>query len=434
MKTPSPRGALLTRLLQAHEHSVSYGRAGPWPRDVILKLDARTCPEAFAPDGREKRALLVAAAHQLQADGCLRVVHHARGPLCGEPKELRLRPEHVDRAYQAAQQLGFESLALGLGEVGRHATRLAVDAVPAWMAVFLEKLAAGTRDADLSVLGMQRERFKREWRELLPALTASTALAKGMPPAWERVASERLLGDSKLLGRVRSHVVEVLVRADPRWDGVPPEEATDLLETYGVRRKPGLIRCAGTAMLRLGSSAYRLEDFAPVAHLPEAWADAWVDAVLQARVEIITTVENEHPFLAYVEDAGGPAGLGARAELVVYTAGFPTPALMGTLARLSDRGPNLLFRHWGDADVGGIRIWYLLRSRLKRSVEYFRTTPEWVTAESARGGRHLSGLERSALTRLRAELESLPGADIATACELISALLTHGKKLEQERF
>src|SRR5439155_9714075 len=195
--------------------------------------------------------------------------------------------------------------------------------------------------------------------------------------AWERVVSERLFDDSKLLGQVRSHVIATLVRADPRWDGVSLEEVTDLLEAYGVRRKPGLIRCAGAATLHVGSSVYRLEDFVPVAHLPDGWADAWVESLVRARLEVIATVENEYPFLNYVEEAGGPAGVGARGEVVVYTAGFPTPALMSMLARLSERAPSLVFRHWGDADVGGVRIWSLLRSRLGRSVELFRTTPQW---------------------------------------------------------
>src|SRR5260370_18782844 len=210
VKMPSPRGALLTRLLQAHEHSVSYRRPAPWPRDVILKLDARTCPEAFAPDGREKRALLVSAACELQADGCLRVVKHPRGPLAGEPKELRLGPEHVDRAYQVAQHLGFESLAVGLDEVAQHAMRLATQMGPMWMGAFLERLAAGARDAELSVLGMHRERFKREWRGVLPALTSSAALAKGITPARERVVSERLISDPKRPCRVRTQILVIL--------------------------------------------------------------------------------------------------------------------------------------------------------------------------------------------------------------------------------
>lgn len=75
-----------------------------------------------------------------------------------------------------------------------------------------------------------------------------------------------------------------------------------------------------------------------------------------------------------------------------------------------------------------------LGSCLKRSIEFFRATPEWVATESARGGKYLSDLGRGALTRLRTELESLPGADITTACELISALLAYGINVEQERF
>jgi len=434
MRQEPARAKLLTRLLQAHERSVLFGRSAPWPREVILKFDARTWPEAFAPDGREERRLLISAARDLQSDGCLRIVYHHRGPLSGEPKEIRLGSENVDRAYQEGQRLGFEPLSLGLGEVAQHATELAGDACPPWMVAFLQKLACDARRADLSAIGMQRERFKREWRALVPALTAAAGLSRGINPAWERLVSERLLHDSKALSRVRPHVIAILVRADPRWEGVPLEEAADLLEAYGVRRKPGLIRCAGVATLRIGPNLYRLQDFIPVAHLPEAWADAWLDAVTEAGVEMVTTVENEYPFLSYVEEASGPANIGTRGELLVYTAGFPTPGLVNILTRLSERKSGVSFRHWGDADVGGIRIWWFLRQRLRRPIDFFRTTPEWVAAESARGGRPLSPLERSALRRLRTELRDLEGADIATARKVIDVLLEYGVKLEQERF
>ena len=64
----------------------------------------------------------------------------------------------------------------------------------------------------------------------------------------------------------------------------------------------------------------------------------------------ITTVENEFPFLAYVEEAGGPTGLGDRDEIAVYVAGFPAPVLIDTLAAIAARKPGLRFQHWGDAD------------------------------------------------------------------------------------
>jgi hypothetical protein len=281
---------------------------------------------------------------------------------------------------------------------------------------------------------MSRERFKREWRNLVSALKAANVLAGSITPAWERVVSERLFKDSKLLGKIRSQVISVLVHADPRWEGVPPEEAADLLEAYGVRRKPGLIRCAGAATLCVGSRAYLLEDFRPVAHLPDSWAEAWVDGVIESGVRVLTTVENEFPFLSYVEEAGGPASLGRHGELVVYTAGFPTPTLMSALSQIAERSPNVSFRHWGDADVGGLRIWWFMRTRVGRPIELFRTTAQWVDAESGRGGQPLSSLERTALGHLFNEIEPLDAPDAIAARGLIDVLLKYNLKIEQERY
>jgi len=63
-----------------------------------------------------------------------------------------------------------------------------------------------------------------------------------------------------------------------------------------------------------------------------------------------------------------------------------------------------------------------------------RTTAEWVAAEAPSGGRTLSSVERQALTRMRKELASAEGPDVHSARALIDALLTHGMKLEQERY
>jgi Wadjet anti plasmid transformation system JetA-like protein len=93
----------------------------------------------------------------------------------------------------------------------------------------------------------------------------------------------------------------------------------------------------------------------------------------------VTTIENAYPFLSYIEEADGPAGLAARGEVAVYTAGFPTPRLVTALVQKS----NAVFQHWGDADVGGLRIWYFLRSRLGYPLMLLRTTARWVAS-----GRH----------------------------------------------
>src|SRR5260221_191189 len=409
--TASLRLELLSRMLDAHERSGSFGRPAPWPRDGILKFDATTFAEAFAPEGRTARGMLMTTAAQLDADGCIRLVRPPRGPLRNELKEMRLGPFDLPRAYEAARRLGYEPLSDGLGELARHAEHLASQPQPEWMATFLTGLAASLQRGDAVILGMKRSRLKQERRAVVPALTAAVALSREPAPAWERVISERVFGDSKQLARVRSAVIAVLVEADPRWAGVPPDEALDLLEAYGVRRKPGLIRCAGAAALQVGAKVYALEDFAPAAHLPDAWADAWVAALVSAGVQRVTTIENEYPFLSYIEEMGGPAGLASRSEVAVYTAGFPTPKLVSTLAHLARRS-SAAFQHWGDADVGGLRIWWLLRSRLACPLGLLRTPASWVAAESSSGGRALSGAERQSLVRLRKELMGTAGTDI----------------------
>jgi hypothetical protein len=425
---------LLTRLLDAYERSYSYGCPGPWRRDILLKLDSATFPDAFAPNGRERHTELMGAALGLEQEGSVRISRHARGPLSGEPKELRLGPVELSRAYTSAATLGYEPLSVGLARLERHARNLASEAGSQTTQSFLESLASTLPAGDLASIGMGRSRFKQEWHVLIPALTASVALLEGMAPAWERVISERLFRDSKLLGRVRHHVINLLLRMYPRWDGIPLEDASDLLEAYGVRRKPGLIRCAGSGAIRVAGREYRLDDFTPVAHLPDSWSGAWVDALANSGVRLVTTIENEFPFLSYVEEAGGPHSVGARGEVAVYTAGFPTPALVASLAELSGRIGDAEFRHWGDADVGGLRIWWFLRCRLERPVSLFRTTAQWVESEVPRGGRPLSTAEIEALQRLKSQLNAVTGEDIRSAKELIEKLLEIQIRIEQERY
>jgi len=430
------RRKLLHRLLEQYERGRSFGRAAPWPRDVIVRLDARAFPEAFHPDGREALSALRAAAVELAAAGCARLVHH-RGYGAGIPSEVRLGPEEVEAAYRVGEAEGFERLAEALAALGTQARGLRAPLLPAWMNRFLERIETGSTEADLSALGIARDRFKRERRDVVDALRAAVALAGGAS-GWERIVSERLFSDSKRLAAVRPRVVGLLVKADPRWDGIAPEDAADLLEAYGVRRKPGLLRCAGAAAMQVTGRTYRLDDFLPVAHLPDTWAPSWIEALAPPSLVCVTTIENEFPFLSYVEESGGPAGLGVRGEVAVYTAGFPAPALVDSLAEIVRRDPAKRLQHWGDADVGGLRIWWLLRTRLDHPITLFRTTAAWVEREVARrGGTPLEDADRPALRRLREQLVASPyaaGSDVAAVVALIDALLALGIKVEQERY
>ena len=108
--------------------------------------------------------------------------------------------------------------------------------------------------------------------------------------------------------------------------------------------------------------------------------------------------------------------------------------MIAALAELSRRLGEAEFRHWGDADVGGLRIWWFLRGRLKRPVSLFRTNTQWVESQVSEGGRHLSRDEIDALRRLKSQLDGAEGDDIRSANELIDKLLELQIRIEQERY
>lgn len=428
---------LLTRLLDTYERSKYFGRPGPWRRAVRVQMDEKTFPEAFAPEGREWLAQLRAAALRLEQQGALTTVR-ARGGLYqdAEPKEVQLSPERVARAYMLAAGFGYTPLARVLEALAAHARSLSASTRSEWMRAFLTHLGHELPGGDVSRVCAERERLKHEREDVRDALTAAVALDGGAQ-GWERVVSERLFSDSKRLAAIRSWVAELLKRADPRWAGMDGLEPQEVLEAYGIRRRPGLLRCAGQAWLHVHGRVYQLADFAPSAHLPEAWADAWLAGVAgEHSLRIVTTVENEYPFLAYVEEAGGPLGLGERGELAVYTGGFPPPWLVSTLAALARSRQDLHFRHWGDADAGGLQIWWYLRQALGCGLEHFRTTAEWVR-QASRGAQPLTATDRRGLERFQALLASSPVAsevDVRSALSLCHCLLTLGIKVEQERY
>lgn len=386
---------------------------------MILRFQ-EAFPSAFAQEGLEERDALVAEAQDLEREGALRIVW-PKGTERFLPSEVRLGPEEVERAYGCAT--GYEALAIGLSALERHLGSMGE--VADWAAAYFARVMEGLRAFDTRALGIAgRDRFKREWRDVRDALTAVAHLSVGSP-GLERMVSERIYGDSKRLAQIRARIVALLLEADPSWDQVEAADHATVLAAYGVERKPALIPCAGRGVLRIDGRVIHLEDFRPAAYLPEAWTGALVEAMRERGLARILTIENEYPFLSYVWDRTDAD------ELVVYVAGFPTPALVRALATIREAtGAEL--RHWGDADAGGLRIWWYLRSRLG-PVALFRTTAAWLRTEG-HAGRPLTNDERAALHRLRAQIEKsgATGGDVDEALALIEALHSVGRKLEQE--
>lgn len=445
---------LLSYLLEAYERSSSYGTSGPWRRAVIVKCEAAV-PEAFSAEGAEALEELGHAARALQTAGVARV-EWSKGWAAQIPHQLRMGPDELPRAEALGRVVGYPFLGDHLARISEEARLVASDLrtkgaeVPRWILDYLERIRLSLLAADTTPLGVARESFKALSSDVLDALRAAVAIACG-EHGWERAVSQRVFADTKRLAALRSRIAQILVRADPRWDGEAVSEAAGVLSHYDVRRQPPTLILAGVGTVRFGDSALRLEDMTPCATLPSGWSGAVARGLLAAAPKVITTVENLYAFLAYVEEAGGPQGLGDRGEVACYTAGNPAPSLVELLKAVRAAQPSATMRHWGDADVGGLEIWRYLRRMVGAPFPLFRMSAQSVRS-AANLGSSLSAGEHTALIRLcgllRAELnegiasDAAPvgadrqpgaqGADLPPAIDLIETMLELGVKVEQE--
>lgn len=213
MNPETPRWELLHRLLEQYERGGSYGQPAPWRRDILLRLDAKQFPDAFAPDGRELLEALYSVCEELKREGAVRLVY-GRGFASGIPREIRLGPDELPVAYRLGTADGFTPLSDVINAFCSRLKTLRSATLPDWMDRFFDQVENGARQADFSLLGMRRERFKRERQEIEDALFAAAALSQGIQ-GWERTVSERLFGFSKRFATVRnvsSTFCSVLIR------------------------------------------------------------------------------------------------------------------------------------------------------------------------------------------------------------------------------
>lgn len=203
-------------------------------------------------------------------------------------------------------------------------------------------------------------------KDTVRALTALSAIIDSDKVETERIFSTRIMGwPSKYFeNEVRKHLVSVLQKI------FPDEEKNNLLPSMGLLRYPQIIAFSG--YLVTGTSVYSEKgcssyiDSDNIMHMPYARTTA----------SRITTIENRATYYEYIRKK-------ASDELVIWTSGFPSPSVRKLLCMLFSSCS--VFRHWGDIDVGGFRIF----RKLKDEVPVFEPMKmDAKTLLSAEFGRH----------------------------------------------
>jgi hypothetical protein len=245
-------------------------------------------------------------------------------------------------------------------------------------------------------------------------LAALAALAQLCAPALERKFSVRLFGDSKRFEDLRGAVIRTLRRHDPESAFFGDDDGA-LLRAYRLERAPEYVPIAGPLIMQSDHQTLDLTPFVAGVAIPATT----LNQITTHRCDgsAVVTVENSTSFSEFV--TAKPASI-----LAIYTGGFASPALVGTLRKIRAGRPELPFFHWGDLDVGGLRILAHLRKSLGE-VEPLAMDGA-VCDLYLKRSQPLNANEREGLMQLRAE--SL----LIDCVELIDHLLKTDRKLEQE--
>ncbi|WP_374497296.1 Wadjet anti-phage system protein JetD domain-containing protein [Vogesella indigofera] len=170
-----------------------------------------------------------------------------------------------------------------------------------------------------------------------------------------RRLSGQLFADSKRIEAIGAALDIVTAETlEPPW-----RDIEDVLRGLGLVKLPQPILIAGNGVIKLNDET-TLGIPSPYIGLSPASIQR---LVLGENATFILTVENLTTFHELALDkAGKPNGL------VVYTGGMPSPAMLGVYSRsIKDilAKPGVTRFHWGDIDLGGVRI----AARIARTCE-----------------------------------------------------------------
>lgn len=230
----------------------------------------------------------------------------------------------------------------------------------------------------------------------------------------ERHFSTAVFSDSKKLKRIQGKVARIIRLRD---SDIPNElDHADVFQLFGVVPMKHPVYIAGPLVITSKNNTSISADFPPCVGI---WPEYIVSVTNDKPISYITSIENLATYMRYVETEK------TDDEIVLYTAGIPSPAFRAFYFSLIQQLPEVPLRHWGDIDVGGFTIVHILEKTSSRPVKGYRMSPtDYVLKPNYA---RLSLKECSWLEKMSANMSDVNQQKIAE-------VLSQGIKFEQEAF
>ena len=267
--------------------------------------------------------------------------------------------------------------------------------------VLLQRLAAGQ---DVKKPDMEDEDF---FRCLNRAAAVDT-------PVWRRQFSKEVLHDSKLFEKkYQDKVVTVLDQYSPLVE--EGMTADDILRVHGIKTYSQTLEWKGSLIYRIGNGS-------PIDSSVNIFG-----TVINAQ-----TLEQAVPSAApgirrimLIENKANYESMDFRADtLYIYCHGFFSPKEIKFLSTLTETAAeNTEYLHWGDMDLGGIRIFLYNQKRLFPKLKPYRMDGDaYADALAAGAGIPLE----------KEKKENLQKLDAGCLGELKELILENKMEIEQE--
>jgi hypothetical protein len=179
-------------------------------------------------------------------------------------------------------------------------------------------------------------------KDVLEALKGILSLQTETP---KRVLSIHLFNDSKRLEALENKVTRILID----YGSFDPD--LDILSEFNVVSNPGFVYLKGKGILKFNNGEIDLEALAGEIALGTYLINNL--EVKKLDVQRILTIENLTSFHTYKP----------KAELVIYLGGYHNSIRREFLKKLYEYNSAVEFYHWGDIDLGGVRILNHLRKK-----------------------------------------------------------------------
>jgi uncharacterized protein (DUF2267 family) len=308
---------------------------GGRPSVAITERSARAYFQLPSPAERE---LIHAALENAEAAGAVTL---DRGRGAASRDLVRVRLADADRL---AAHLG-EPRAAQLAARIEQALRAELRDAPDWLRTALDDaLARWRRGAGAFGTPAADTETARRLFQVARAVAAGEHRELDL-----RRFSVRLLGDTKAVERLLGRLADLL-RRNPAWADI--DDDAQLQQALGLEKFAPPVFLKGPLRLRYGVDAAGASDFelAPLQPYVAIAPDAVHAVGADAAPPYLLTIENLASFQRHVREV-------ADRGLVLYTAGFPAPALVRFLRELDAALPaDCPFFHWGDRDPGGLGI------------------------------------------------------------------------------